>query len=634
MKRKSILMTIVMALFASVSWGQTWSPDISGTTPAGADTIYFCVSSDSLYPIEFGYDVFGKQLHPSFGNWELLAKSSSSLEVIDYNFGAAKNGGAGNAFKAVGSGIGGIIFQYTATDDQCGIGVGDKFWAYVFILPQEDKVISPVDTFVCYDENKKLPTDYIEIKFADIFKTYTDLYTLAGFDLQWNDGSALIEQLRYDSIAKYTLRDTLVISPKTGFGAGYTCGDSIPLLFKITVDSIVRDTVGKSRTICAVDTLDPLGNRNPLVVFQRTSLPNGAYYDAASGGNILTNIKGWTTAEQTAGKKLYYYRYNDCETPPNSHLIVDTLKVINELPYADGNVGIDTVNYCRIPGSLSIVDVFNSDAWYLYQPVLNPDGSDSYWSDRGIYDKDLSAVIPPNTDFGTSTSYPSLVGHTVNFDIMKSSIGYYYKWNVDNSVHECFVGQDGTPGNGTLVIILQDPFVAQDYTAQLCVNSYASNAQFNLNEYTGLTVQWDGPYISATKDYIEPNGLLKSTYKYKYDVPPVCGAGGKGVLYVKVTDKVKTPVSKNVKYCIDKLPGAINLNDVLGVAVDGLKWKAAAGTTIAGDSFNGTVLDVGLYFSNPANTATTLKFEFDAPPGDLCGISTSTTLTLEFTGTL
>ncbi|MDR0618417.1 MAG: hypothetical protein LBG17_00770 [Bacteroidales bacterium] len=619
MKRKSILMTIVAALFAGVAWGQTIPlPTSLATGVKGSDTIFFCANADSLYPIEFGYDVSGRRLHPSYGDWHLLAKTSSTVTVDDYQFDPTiKNEGAGNAFRAVGSGIGGILFEYTAKDEQCGLLENEKYWVYVFILPEENKTVTTLDTFLCYKESA-LP---VTIKFSKVFEKYVNLYAQAGLTASWLSGNnGLTKEIKLDSVASYALRDTLKITIEPG----YSCGDTIPFLYQIRVDSIARDTIARAYSICASDTIGDMGKRDVNLTYFKRNLPNGAYNKTTVGSPWVPN----TNAPNGSTKKIatYTYTYYDCKAPSKPHTIVDTLKIIDNLGN-DAYLGIDTVNYCRVAtGSVPVID-FYAQAWYLNKPNLS--NTDSYWADRGTKDENS----PSPSSYGTESGTSSLIGgYDLNLDDMGSSIGYYYRWNVDASVHTCFTDNNGKPGWGTLVVILQDPFVAQDYTAQLCKESYLNGDKFNLNTYANLpAVSWSGTGLSGSN--ITPYDLDKSTYKYKYEASGDC-ATGKGVFYIKITSKVRTPSSKTVKYCLAKLPSQINLNDVLGVAVKSLTWSSSNSLTVD-DGFDASlgILDIGKYIKSKGRTATELTF-VTATGSSTCGVPTGIVLKIDLVNNL
>jgi hypothetical protein len=278
-------------------------------------------------------------------------------------------------------------------------------------------------------------------------------------------------------------------------------------------------------------------------------------------------------------------------------------------------------------GTVPIIDFYDK-TWYTNKPMLTI--TDSYWEDRGIKNKTITpGTGGQNSDYGTKSQTTSLIGGSdLNLDDMGSNIKYFYRWNVDASVHECFVDQNGNPGWGDMIVILQDPFLAQDYTAQLCRSSYPTG-KFDLNAYTGLSVTWSGNFGNTTTGTeIEPSKMMQNTYKYKYEVSGDC-AEGKGVFYIKITDNIKTPKSKTVKYCLDKLPSQINLNDVLGVAVSGLEWEIVSGTSSVGLNTTG-ILDVTAYIAAEGKVPVKLVYQTKAAA---C-VAAGTTVTLDFTSTL
>jgi hypothetical protein len=620
MKRKSILMTIVAVLFAGVAWGQgqlpTW-PTGLGTDVKGADTIYFCLKTDSLYPIELGYDVLGKRLSPEWGEWSLYTKTSEDVTVDDYNLDGSKNGGAGNAFKAVGSGKGGLIFQYVANDPQCGLAKGEIFWAYIFLLPDFNGSVSK-QMAICYDEQG----GDVTIEYDQSFDEYTDLYEKAGFNYTWKVGGQIT--IKKDSIAQYLLEDTIVLTPDHPALANYTCGLEGIFQISVTVDTIGQ-LKGIGLGICAKDTLGDLGNTKAIDIFTVRQKYTGTYSPE--------RINNWTDAEKLAKKKLFTFSYDDCKGN-SPKMVVDTLYIQE----AHGYWGKDTIIACRVNAPSNIFAYYNDDdiSYPLIdgKPIL--DNTNSYWYDRAI-------GIVPISDKGTTDNNFSMVGVTDPYtddgtelrkDYMKSNVGYHYLWRVAPNAYpvSCLFDYNGggKPDSGTIVVILQDPAIAIDYTAQLCKKG---TYDFDLNAYTRLDVVWTGANLETDNKTIRTENVYPGTYKYEYSLVSNCGAGGKGIFYLKVTTKIKAPASKTVSYCVEKLPASINLNDVLGVAVSGLTWISDSGLD-ATDGFDATtgVLDIPTYTSKHGTTPQDLVFETDGASD--CDVPNGITLTIKFVITL
>jgi hypothetical protein len=638
MKRKSILMTIVAVLFAGMAWGQNgeaWPAAGSfNTLPAGkvvgADTIFFCVRTDSLYPIELGYDVSGRRLHPSYGEWKLISRSSEAIVAYDYELGIPNgNAGAGNAFRTVGTGIGGLIFEYLAKDEQCGLDQGEKFLVYVFILPDFHDVVSPQDTMICY----KTPNTSISIDFSSTFATTLDVYAKAGLTATWKNGGTF--SVRSDSVASYSFSDTLNISGKPGV---YTCGT--PVIFNVgaRVDS-THNLVGKSYAICDYDTIGDKGQRSPNAIFKR-NVANSSYLPA--------KISPWDATDNSNKYKIYKFTYKPCPTvsnpSPTDVTINDTLYLLDG---PKGYWGVDTIIHCRNESSATVFKLFDGTNYGASKPSM--DESNSSWNDRDL-GQDKSNGRYPYPPYSTTNGKSSLgieftgtdradtiasydiSGYTMNFDIMNSNVAYHYLWKTVGI--GCLIDANGVPDSGKMVVILQDPAIAMDYTAQLCKGSYSTAGTFNLNVYTGLGVQWSAVNSPALTNNSILNVQTASlgTFKYKYSIPADCGPGGDGVFYIKVGNKVKVPASKEVKYCISKLPAAINLNDVLGIGVEGLEWTSSESRTAAvGFYYKAGTLDIAKYVGSKGSKAETLTFTIPANAG--CGIGGST-LKITFTTSL
>jgi hypothetical protein len=621
MKRKSIFLTVVAVFLASVAWGQgkTWpsSSDFEGTGKkfVGADTIYFCAVLDSLYPIELGVDVAGVKLSTECGEWSLRSTSSSSVYAEDYDFDETiKNEGAGNAFRVVGSGIGGYIFQYVATGDLCDLHAKDTFLIYVFVLPSFDNVVSE-DSLRC-----KLPTPTngdprptITINSNDYFAEYIDLYNKAGFSASWTKGSGTIKA---DSAQITTFEDELNL---THLPSGYTCGSKGTFQFTMTIVDEVGQFTPVTKSICAADTVGSKANRNPNDILER-SYP-GTYSPATLGNT------GWLETSSGSGiyGKQFIFSYTDCAGLPKT--VNDSIYIMK----AQGFWGVDTTVICREKDSLNIYAIYNREdidypsipgKWTLIE-------SNSKWKDFGVTGV---AVPQPMVVPGTTDGLTSLDGYNVLFKNMYSSVGYHYQWYA-TGIECAYKGTPELPDSGVVVVILQDPLIAQDYTAQLCQDTYSATS-FDLTAYTGVEAAWyliksDGTHVPVTGNNVTGiSGLAQTTYKFGYDLASNCGPGGKGVFYLKVANKVKVSGSKTVKYCLKRLPSSINLNDVLNIAVSGLIWKCNTVSTLPGFTSDG-ILDIGTYLKAYPN-AKTLEFEIQSVPTNSC-VNTGVKLTIDIT---
>jgi hypothetical protein len=625
MKRKSILMIIVAVFSAGVAWGQApplaaW-PTSLGTNVVTADTIYFCSTLDSLYPIELGYDIAGKSLSPKYGEWSLIALTEHA-SIHDYNFDtytqSPKNEGAGNAFKVVGSGLGGYLFQYTAKDDQCGVGVDKNVWVYAFILPDPTTQDISKDSTICVSSSGSFSLDP-----NLYFREYVALYNNASIGIEkWAKGTITVPT---DVVGTEVYYDTLILKPKTG----YTCGERIPFQAKIMVIDTVGQLPSLSYTICPADTMGSKINVDPNDYFKR-SYP-GTYTPSTVGSNWLTK----TVSGTPVSFKEFIFTYKECGSSTNK-TVKDTLYVVG----SQGNWGIDTVTACRTSQTESIFR-FYDDPQIDYPNMIgkwNLTSTNSSWIDYGVSGTSANGIPVSPIVYGTVNGNTSLNGYNISVEELKSNFGYYYQWT--SAGIECSYEKDPNtgilkPDSGVIVVIIQDPAIAQDYTAQLCQQSYTSN--FDLNLYTGLdaSIKW---YPTKTDLTAGSNGVTtlnpsqytkNTTHKFYYKLSTNCGSGGEGVFYVKFSNAVKVSGSKTVKYCVNKLPASINLNDILNVAVQDLKWELDASSTVStinGFDENLGILNIGQYAKTSEETLV-----FKVKSGGDCGVADGTTVTLVFT---
>jgi hypothetical protein len=309
------------------------------------------------------------------------------------------------------------------------------------------------------------------------------------------------------------------------------------------------------------------------------------------------------------------------------------------------NWGRDTVIVCRTPGIKSIFTFYNNSAIdYPNIPIgkLDLDNTNSYWFDRGLTgtDGDLTSK------YGTLDGTTSLVSYDVLVDNLVSNLGYNYLWRPDGGAYPCLVDENGKIDTGIIVVMIQDEYVAQDFTAQLCEASYtkAANAEdkkLSLFDYTGLKLAWTGgPGLVPTNDSIDISKAGVGTHKYVYEAAADCGPGGKGVFYVKIAPRVKVSSSKTVTYCIQKPPARINLNDVLNIAVQGITWAFNSTNSTSGvnmssaaifDTSKGilNILEFGKANEDLFKNPITLEFNISGVGNNTC-VSTGTKLILKF----
>jgi hypothetical protein len=629
MKRKSILMTIVTVLFAATAWGQqlsSWpTTSVGQNGVVSADTIFFCNTADSLYPIEFGYDVAGKKLSPNYGEWSLIATFGGATPMLhgvpasDYDFNT-KNGGAGNAYKLVGSGKGIYLFQYLSKDVQCGLQVDEKYWIYIFVLPNmSNTVTKPSDTYC--KENITTPR---EVSFDSIFGADTALFNKAKITYRWKSGNKKPFYLP-GTVDVYSLHDTLLIDPHKG----YNCG--LEGRFSYTVE--VVDSLGlltsKIAGVCASDLAGSNAKRNPNVFFKRGKILGKEVVYNPSEIGLLTDFG-------SAKKRAYNFTYTDCNG--KSHTVFDTLF----LSTFQGDWGVDTSIVCRTASASSVFDHYNNLNYMSKRPNAKPplDYSNSKWVELGL------TVNGPTTGIyqGGATASLDNTGYTINNDALRSNMGYYYKWTAVGI--DCYINPStGESDFGAMVVILRDKSYGQDYTTRLCLSSYtAVKKNFSLAKYTGLHgVKWTDKQggtngLTPSGDSIDISKLKEdNTYTFRYTLSGGCGAGGSGLLLIQTPKTLRLPAAKTVRYCVHKLPPMINLNDVLGVSVESLTWTLVSvdgtpQTSIAGFTSDG-ILDIGLYSGGGNGTA---KLQFKATPtssSTSCTVG-ATDLTIDIVTTL
>lgn len=589
MKFLSSLMVLAVLLFAKTSVAQTLNTWPTAGLAVKSDTLYICADIDTIHPIELGYDVPGLRLHPSYGNWSLYAISDNA-SPNDYTVSNAKNGGAGNAFKVVGSGIGGYVFEYKAKNDQCGLNIGESFFVYVFIIPSLDMPIAE-DTLLC----KQPLGSTLPIVINNYFP-YAELYNKAGMTATWDP--AAFPAMPTDAVGTTVYTAQFTVSGPAG---AVGCGSTGTFNYTVNVNDGDFTLAPITVNICEADTVGLLANRNPNVYFGRNVA--GVYSPAIIGGN-------WGAGVQS---KSYVFTYTDCLG--TSKTVTDVLTIANSP--VDNNWGRDTLLICRN-------QVANTVELYGLSQGITPISllpTNSSWADRGISGTLPLVHGPSGSSVFTS---PSLV----NTADMGTNIGYNFLYRMDPSL--CFGGD-----SGLFILMLQDPFSAVDFRTQLCTDYLATN--FNLASFTGIkNGTWSyvgtmsasvGAITGSELSSVQLNKMGNGTHKLSYSVPASCGSGGTGVMYIKIGGKVSIPASVAERYCKSTLPAIINVNEVIGFSgvASGAtnKWEL---TSVSNGGAN--VSPAALAAAQGYFNATTGVFDISAAMGDaVAGLNLSAATT-------
>ncbi|MDR0558563.1 MAG: hypothetical protein LBG92_00145 [Prevotellaceae bacterium] len=554
MKRKSIFFTIVALLISGFAvkaqqvpltpptkdhwWdGNAWIQlNTLNTGLKTSDTIIFCSTLDSLYPVELGYDISNRKLSPQYGDWTLIAVTQPSATAADYQFGTAGNNGAGNAFKVVTSGVGGYVFQYLSNNSQCGLNPGEKYWVYVFILPDLSSAITK-DTTVCPSNTPHTVNAAQHFTNSANTVNYDMLYKQAGLNLSWtlpSSANIKIDKVGIDTTVYFKF--SIAPDPK------YKCGLSDSLKYHVMVDSL-NNLQYISKAICPQDTA---GNPFVATLFGRTvpgfygslAVPIVRFRDIPSASWTPTPVIGGGTGRKAA----VTFNYTNCNG--QSATVSDTL-VLRDSPTTK-YWGIDTAVQCRQPGV----------SYDLFSVYGNPNGKPTLTSTNAMW-AELGSM--QNGSLGNPPAGSFLPPSTVVGDALNASVGYHYQWKIDGGAN-CFAGD-----SGRLVLILQDPFTLSDYRAQVCQKV----PSVNLAEFTGVvgatyTSPTTGSGINGETLTI---GTLTGTHVITVDKAAgagSCGTASTSKLYLKITNSIKVPTAHTIKFCVSKLPKAINLFEVAG----------------------------------------------------------------------
>ncbi|MDR1581947.1 MAG: hypothetical protein LBS55_01605 [Prevotellaceae bacterium] len=467
---------------------------------------------------------------------------------------------------------------------------------------------------------------------------YTSLYAKANLNPKWRVKTSSFTT-RTDSVGIYTYISKLGVK-----GKGYSCGDSIEFSYRLTVvDTIAPKS--KSITLCWEDIM---GDRGKLPVndhFGRTesgsyspSIVNNkdvtALSDTANSSKINV-LAGWTDRRHKF-YTTYEFSYKECGGAINK--VYDSIFWIVDIAEKAKNWGIDTAMYCRSAGTANIIDIWATVEGL--RPSLSQ--NNSYWKEFGLN----QTGTPLN--YGTVHGGPALNGYTLKIDSLKSNINYYFQWRPDGGAKPCYLAKDHKTDSGLMLVIIRDGIAPIDFTAQLCLSSYTKGVKFNLNDYTSLDLTWTGNEVVDGHN-INLDGLVQGTHKYSYKLAGACGyPNGVGVFYIKATNRVKVSSSKTVKYCVNRLPSKINLNDILNVAVAGVTWtlesvKNAGGTDVTimtggniANVLNTTsgILDIAEFGRQYTTGPAVLKFKTGGSNGPGCGVPDGTMVTLEFNAVL
>lgn len=569
-----LLVGLFFVKYAEAQALNTW-PAASGLA-VKSDTLYICADIHAIHPIELAYDIPGLRLHPNYGDWGLYAISDNA-SPNDYAVNNAKNGGAGNAFKVVGSGIGGYVFQYEAKSSQCGLNTGDLYFMYVFIIPSLSTPIS-VDTLLCKQADGKSLAKVINNYFP-----HAELYSKANIKAAWNPSQFPV--MRTDSVGTMLYTADFTVSGPAG---ALACGSTGKFDFTVSVTNADFTLKPISINICQADTVGVLGTRSPNVYFGRNVA--GTYSPKVLGGN-------WAATSQS-----FVFSYVDCLG--NVKTVTDVL-TMGSAP--------DKHNWGRVTLTLCRNQVASEAELYSLTQGITPISllpTSSTWDDRGI-----SGTLP--LVHGPSGASVFNSPSSINTEDMGANIAYNFLYRVDPSL--CFGGD-----SGLFILMLQDPFTAVDFRTQLCADYLGTD--FDLASFTAVkdgTWSYVGAMASSvgliTKSLLKGSQLTTmgvGTHKLQYEVAAGCGGGGVGIMYMKIGGKVSIPASVTERYCKKTLPAVINVNEVIGfsglASGDINKW-VLTNVSNGAVGLDATALAAAQAYFNPA----TGVFDLTKATGDM-----------------
>lgn len=608
MKRKSILFSLMLMLavfvgtttFAQISTN-VW-PTTHPSNLAKADSIYFCQYTDTIFPLELGYDVRGLNLAPSYGTWSHIASYSdgeAGQTVYNKDVKVSKVA-AGNVFNVLNI-PGAHLFQYQSLSEQCGLAQNDVLWVYIFVLPSYPSGKAYGDTVVCkkageVDLTGKNPLySFVHKELfnkADIDITTTDVFAPGKHD----------QNVLLDTTYEFTFKATPragsgALNPKRGFKnclvnfkfeynlkikddnkpegrVGFICSTldnhKTDPIYKIPVDGVLG--YSNAFTPDSVQKLDK-------VVGLKYKLPNGDEFDYA----------------------LVTVPYKDCDG--NNATYTDTIvfldKDISNNERESNKVG----PICIEGGGLDALDNFIPAA------SASTVHTWEYWGITGA----TKVTGSPAAD---------IFVNSLNVDkaLMDPGTEYYFRYYFDktgNILSDCFEGS-----YGQLILSGIHRFVPKDYRVQLCTKDGNSPPKgiINFELFTGLKgADWKTLSAVAVAD---PSSVEVSGYgvhKYFYEYPNITGCGGgKGVFYVKMSDKTAIASEFTELFCTKRHGEVINVNELIGYygggtwSLDDSNQGASVDCTAEFDPATGQfkLTEAKKKFAAVTNSATTIEFTF------------------------
>ncbi|WP_430817710.1 hypothetical protein [Carboxylicivirga sp. RSCT41] len=515
-------------------------------------------------------NVVGAQLDAAGGTWEQF---DSDEDIGDYNMGDGVP--VSNVFSLSGRPAGKYYFVYFATTNAC-LQEGSKVKVVVTIVEEAKDITHTIS--LCGDADKEVTLN----DFIDPAITTPDFNDLTGLPSGTNlsgTGATTKVTIPKDYKGIFTVNYKNNISP---------CDIGATLTVVVNNDVSTFELNNNSIVYCS----ESLPGTINLSQIAGASVPGGTWSVKSAAGATLSQgvLVSWAT-QPNDGNYTFEYKFDDdCDDSNELASKTFTITITNDIT-SNGLTNGGTDQICK------------SDNPALAYNLL-VDG--------------LGLNIPVNTGKWEVTNDDAPAGHNLDltnglFEVKDAPAGTYELTYTIGSAATHICATAGQSATLTLTVGDVSNGVFNDGRIQLCVDDVENNSsgKLNLNDYIagadGFTWRhMDSEQGTEVTDgevaysALASLGIGTHRYNFAYSSDGCDGQTGVGSLYVVITDELDMEANTTIQYCRPDMPGELNLNQLLGIAVAG-NWTYDS-TDNAGSTPTPTISSGITFKENPTVT--------------------------------
>lgn len=543
------------------------------------DGIKYVCESDAYNTVDLN-NVVGAVLTNQGGYWDQVDFEGNVI--------AAK---VGNVFNLTGKLVGTYYFRYTATNNAC-LPVGQTKVACVVIVP-----VAVDFSHIVYSCTGETPTLDLAKILPPSLSGATITYSLNGAPTGVSIAGSVLSMTNYMGTFEVTYN-----VGRTDAEAAAACDSEGTITIEVIRDNDNPTLTVEEITYC-LSSLPKSINLSQLA--GATMYENAEWSTTNTNGSLDENT--FTFAQPVVlGDYVFTYAWEGTSCYPAASGTLTVKVVEEELNLPTGPL---TENICKAENPSR---VYNLTLEALHMSLPQSAGK---WEldDAPIgYDVDVTDGL---------------------FEVAKAAVGTYKLIYTAYDVAKLC----GLTGSVELTMNIGDnSSSAYDGRVQLCALDLASKpGSLKLSDYVldmPAGAKWkdqSGTLMASDEvTYLDLDALGVGTYEYTFEYASVgCTGNGTGSLYVTITNNLDLPEELTLAFCRPDMPSSINMNQVIGAAIDGTWTLESTNPAVKPGNLDGAMFnETALLGDGPITYV--LKFTPDETKTE-CAVPAEITVTIK-----